>query len=257
MVDAATQEERDLKVLILCGGKGERLKPYTENTPKPLIKIKGRPILSYLLSHFQSHGFRKFVIAVGYKSQTIIEYFEREHRNVQVEFVDSGDADIIDRIKDSSKYLPDDFIMSYGDTLADVDLDGLIRFHRGHEGDVSVTCYPLQSQFGVLEMAEDGRVASFVEKPVLDKWINIGYYFFSRQIIKEIRKYSTFVDFLHEITKMGNLYSYRHTGIHITVNSVQELQEAENNITRLVERIETKNEGQLFLAGEKSPHNRY
>lgn len=150
------QEEQDLKVLILCGGRGERLKPYTENIPKPLIRIKDRPILSYLLSHFESYGFRKFVIAVGYKSETIIEYFEREHRKFQIEFVDSGDADIIDRIKDSSKYLSDDFIMSYGDTLADMDLDGLISFHQGHEGDVSITSYPLQSQFGVLEIAASG-----------------------------------------------------------------------------------------------------
>lgn len=226
-----------MKVLILCGGKGERLKPFTDSVPKPLIKIKDRPILSYLLSHFQSYGFQEFVIAVGYKAEAIIEYFEREHRNLQVEFVDSGDADIIDRIKDSSKYLSGDFLMSYGDTLADVDLDGLIRFHQGHEGDVSITCYPLQSQFGVLEMADSGRITSFVEKPVLDKWINIGYYYFSERIMSQLKRHETFLDFLYKVTKEGNLYSYKHTGVHITVNTVKELEEAESNIIRLVEKI--------------------
>jgi glucose-1-phosphate cytidylyltransferase len=233
-------EGQDLKVLVLCGGKGERLKPYTENVPKPLIRIKDRPILSYLLSHFESYGFHKFVIAVGYKAETVIEYFEREHRDIQVEFVDSGDANIIDRIKDSSKYISGDFIMSYGDTLADVDLDGLIRFHQRHDGDVSLTCYPLQSQFGVLEIADTGKVTSFVEKPVLDKWINIGYYYFSERIMSQVNKHQTFLDFLHQITSEGNLYSYRHKGTHITVNTVKELQEAETNITRVVERIEKK-----------------
>ncbi len=252
------QEEQDLKALILCGGKGERLKPYTEDIPKPLIKIKERPILSYLLSHFQSYGFHKFVIAVGYKSETIVEYFERAHRNIQIEFVDSGDVNIIDRIKDSSKYLSDDFIMSYGDTLADVNLDSLIRFHQGHEGDVSVTCYPLQSQFGVLETADTGRVTSFVEKPILDKWINIGYYYFSHRIMSQVRRHHTFLDFLYEITNKGNLYGYKHTGVHITVNSVKELQEAENNITLLEESIENKkDEGRFILAREKGPNNRY
>lgn len=226
-----------MKVLILCGGKGERLKPFTDSVPKPLIKIKDRPILSYLVSHFQSYGFQQFVIAVGYKTEAIIEYFAREHRNLQVEFVDSGDADIIDRIKDSSKYLSGDFLMSYGDTLADVDLNGLIRFHQGHEGDVSITCYPLQSPFGVLEIADNGRITSFVEKPVLDKWINIGYYYFSERIMNQLRRHDTFLDFLYEVTKEGKLYSYKHRGVHITVNTVKELEEAESNIIRLVEKI--------------------
>jgi glucose-1-phosphate cytidylyltransferase len=230
-------EKRNVKVLILCGGRGERLKPFTDSVPKPLIKIRDRPILSYLLSHFQSYGFQEFVVAVGYKAEAIIEYFEREHRNLQVEFVDSGDADILDRIKDSSKCLSGDFLMSYGDTLADVDLDGLIRFHQGHAGDVSITCYPLQSQFGVLEMADNGRITSFVEKPVLDKWINIGYYYFSKQIMDQLTRYKTFLDFLYEATKEGKLYSYKHRGVHITVNTVKELEEAESNIIRLVEKI--------------------
>jgi glucose-1-phosphate cytidylyltransferase len=122
------QENGDLKVLILCGGKGERLKPLTESVPKPLIKIKGRPILSYLLSHFESYGFRKFVIAVGYRSEAIIRYFEQNHRNIEIEISDSGDADIVKRIKDAAGYLTGDFIVCYGDTLADVDLYSLIRF---------------------------------------------------------------------------------------------------------------------------------
>jgi glucose-1-phosphate cytidylyltransferase len=227
----------DLKVLILCGGKGERLKPLTESVPKPLIKIKGRPILSYLLSHFESYGFRKFVIAVGYRSEAIIRYFEQNHRNIEIEISDSGDADIVNRIKDAAGYLTGDFIVCYGDTLADVDLYSLIRFHKGHGGDVSVTCYPLQSQFGILEISNGGRVSSFVEKPVLDKWINIGYFYFSRKILNELEKKNSFLEFLRESVNNGNLYSYKHRGMHITVNTVKELQEAEDNISQLEERI--------------------
>ena len=231
------EKNSDLKVLILCGGKGERLKPLTENVPKPLIKIKGRPILSYLLFHFESYGFRKFVIAVGYKSGAIVRYFRQNHRNLQIEIVDSGAADIIQRIKDSAGYLTEDFIMSYGDTLADVDLDRLIRFHQSHEGDASITCYPLQTQFGVVEMSGNGRVASFLEKPVLDKWINIGYYYFNRRIISRADRHKKFLDFLHDIIEEGSLYAYKHRGVHITVNTIKELQDAETNITQLEEKI--------------------
>jgi len=231
------KEMENMKVLILCGGKGERLKPLTESIPKPLVEIQGRPILSYLLSHFKSYGFQKFVIAVGYKSEAIVQYFKYNHRNLHIEIVDSGDADIVKRIQDSSRYLSNDFIMAYGDTLADVDLDGLIRFHKDHGGDVSVTCYPLQSQFGVLEISDNGGVTSFVEKPVLDKWINIGYFYFSQRIMGKVKKHNSFLDFLHETIHEGNLYSYKHKGIHITVNTVKELQDAENNITQLEEKI--------------------
>jgi glucose-1-phosphate cytidylyltransferase len=221
----------NIKILILCGGKGERLKPLTESIPKPLVKIQERPILSYLLSYFKRLGFRKFVIAVGYKSEVIIQYFRNEHRDLEIEIVDSGDADIVRRIQDSATHLPGDFILCYGDTLADVDLNDLIRFHQNHNGDVSITVFPLQSQFGVLDIEDNNRVVSFVEKPVLDKWINIGYYYFSHRIIGQIVKYDNFVDFLQATATAGQLYSYKHEGVHITVNTFTELQDAERNIT--------------------------
>ena len=196
------------------------------------MKIKGRPILSYLLSHFQDYGFRRFVVAVGYKSKAFTRYFKTDHRDLSVEIVDSGDADIIKRIQDASDLLPGDFIMCYGDTLADINLDDLIRFHRRHERELTITCYPLQSQFGVMEIGENGRVRSFVEKPVLDKWINIGYYYFSRRIMDRVHRHHRFLDFLHDTIDDGNLFSYRHRGVHITVNTVRELEDAEHNIVQ-------------------------
>ncbi len=232
------KKQKDMKVLILCGGKGERLKPLTESLPKPLVMIKGRPILSYLLSHFENYGFKKFVVAVGYKSEAIVRYFQQNHRHLQVEIVDSGEADIIQRIRDSAEYLGGDFIMSYGDTLADVDLDGLMRFHQSHDGDASITCYPLQTQFGVVEMAGEDRVSSFLEKPVLDnKWINIGYFYFNRRIIEKTKKHKKFVEFLYEIIGEGRLYGYKHRGVHITVNTIKELRDAEINITQLEKKL--------------------
>jgi len=221
----------DFKILILCGGKGERLKPLTESIPKPLVQINKLPILSYLISYFKRFGFKKFVIAVGYKSEAIIEYFENEHQDIEVEIVDSGIVDIIERIKDALQYISGDFILCYGDTLADVDLHALIRFHQNHDTDVTITSYPLQSQFGVLEISEEQKVVSFVEKPILDKWINIGYYYFNHRIVDQVMKHSRFVDFLQGVTVDGNLYSYQHKGVHITVNTINELQDAERNIS--------------------------
>lgn len=223
---------QNLKVLILCGGKGERLHPLTYSTPKPLIKIKDTPILTSLVNHLESFGFKDIIVAVGYKSDQIIQYFNHNHKNLEIEFVDSGDVDIMTRIQDAVKFIADDFIVCYGDTLADVDFIKLINFHNTHNGNITVTSYPLQSQFGVLETDETGKIISFVEKPVLDKWINIGYFYFNKESIKHIEKGVTFIDFLKEMVDKDNIFSFRHTGTHITVNTITELREAEKNITK-------------------------
>jgi len=87
-----------------------------------------------------------------------------------------------------------------------------------------------------LEISDNGKVASFVEKPVLDKWINIGYFYFSSRIMGKVRKHKHFLDFLHETIHENRLYSYKHRGVHITVNTIKELRDAESNITQLEER---------------------
>ena len=230
---------RNLKVLILCGGKGERLNPLTNRTPKPLIPINGTPILTYLISYLELYGLKKIVIAAGHESGKIFEYFENHHKNLDIEIVDSGDVDIIERIRDAAEVIPGDFIMCYGDTLADVNLLELIEFHHKHKGNITITSYPLQSPFGILNIDGSGKMLSFAEKPILDEWINIGYFYFSRECIKHIDKSETFVDFLLGKTEKGDIFSFKHRGIHITVNTITELREAERNIARLKWRNDT------------------
>ncbi|MCL4457680.1 MAG: sugar phosphate nucleotidyltransferase [Nitrospirae bacterium] len=225
----------NLKVLILCGGKGERLKPLTHKVPKPLIQIKGKPMLNYLISYFETYGLKKFVVAVGYKSEEIAGYFKKNHSNLDIRIVDSGDADIQKRIQDAIQHIPGDFIMCYGDTLANVDLHGLIAFHKRHKRKVSITLYPLQSQFGILDLDGSGKVVSFEEKPTLDKWINIGYFYFSGKSRDDIAQSRSFVNFLQRTVKKNEMFGFKHTGLHITVNTITELQEAEKSITKFDE----------------------
>ncbi len=236
-----------LKILILCGGRGERLRPLTNAIPKPLININGRPILHYLLGYFTAFGFDDFVVAVGYKAEKITAYLKHHHTNVNIRTVDSGDVDIIARIKGASPYLEGDFIMCYGDTLADVDIDALIRFHSEHPGGLSMTTYPLQSQFGVLELDGDGKAVSFAEKPILNKWINIGYCYFGARAQKYLEGHVDFVEFIQDMIRRSELYGFRHTGMHITVNTVKELAEAERNISAFEKHLaarETTNGGE-------------
>jgi len=223
-------DSNHIKVLLLCGGKGERLSPLTSRIPKPLVPINGTPILNYLVTYFEKHGLRNFIIAAGYKSDKIYEYFKNNHKNLEIQIIDSGDVDILTRIQAASEFIPGDFIMCYGDTLADVDLNKMIDYHHSHDGILTVTSYPLQSSFGILDIDETGKVRSFMEKPVLDKWINIGYFYFSKECVRHINDSSSFVDFLSERIARGEMYSYKHRGIHITVNTITELRDAENNI---------------------------
>lgn len=221
-----------LTVVVLCGGKGDRLKPLTDTRPKPLVEISGTPILAHLLNFFESSRISKFIIAVGYRAEDFKNYFKSHHKSSEIQIIDSGDVDIIKRIKDAAHLIKQDFILCYGDTLADVNVNDLAHFHNSHKGDITVTTYPLQSQFGLMEVDSSGLVTSFKEKPVLDKWINIGYMYVSTKCLPMLEKHEKFVDFLQEMVSQNKLYSHRHKGVHITVNTLQELSEAEQNIGR-------------------------
>jgi glucose-1-phosphate cytidylyltransferase len=223
-------EFSNLTVLLLCGGKGERLRPLTDSIPKPLIKIRNKPILHYLISHFEKFGFKKFVVATGYRAEILEEYFKTNHRHLEVQLVNSGDADISKRIQDCSPYLTSDFVMGYGDTLANVDLAQLVSSHRASNQILTMTTYPLQTQFGVVEIDSKSMVTNFVEKPVLDKWINIGYYCCNNSLLNEIQGQTSFVQFLSSMVEQRKLAAYRHKGVHITVNTLKELDDAEENI---------------------------
>lgn len=204
----------------------------TDTRPKPLVEIKGRPILYYIIQQFRKAGFRRFIIGVGYKAEMVQAYIEKEHSDLDIKLVDSGDADIIKRVADAAPCLDRDFILSYGDTLADVNFSELIRFHNSHRGRLTVTTYPLKSPFGILEIATDGLVEAFAEKPIINnKWINIGYFYVDRAMLDQgLQYHATFVDFLNASILRKELYSFKHSGMHITVNNVKELLEAEESI---------------------------
>jgi glucose-1-phosphate cytidylyltransferase len=216
--------------LILCGGKGERLRPLTEFTPKPLVHLKGRPILSYLLDHLKKFQIENIVIAAGFQAEKIHKFFAENHKDMNVTIVDSGDADIIERIKTCSPYIKNDFMLMYGDTLADVNLNKLKEFHSNHGGKATITLWPLKSQFGLAELDSEGNVTKFREKPTLDQWINIGNFYYNQEVIEWMKDFSSYAEFLEYLGKEKKLKGFKHDGVHITVNTLRELEDAEENI---------------------------
>jgi glucose-1-phosphate cytidylyltransferase len=118
----------------------------------------------------------------------------------------------------------------YGDTLADVNLNRLQEFHYSHNSKATITLWPLKSQFGLAELDQEGNVVRFREKPTLDQWINIGNFYYEHEVLDWMKGFTSYADFLEYLGKEKKLKGFKHNGVHITVNTLRELEDAEQNI---------------------------
>ena len=221
-----------MSALILCGGKGERLRPLTDTLPKPLVLLRGRPILSYLMDYLQHYGIDDVVIAAGFKAETIHKFFQENYLDLNVKIVTSGDVDIIERIRSCSSVVNDDFILLYGDTLANVNLERLQEYHLSHSLGATVTLMPLKSSFGLFELDQGGNIIAFREKPTLNQSINIGYFYYEHEVLSWMKDFATYAEFLEFLADKRKAKGFMHHGDHLTVNTLRELEDAEQLIDK-------------------------
>ena len=205
-------------VVILCGGRGTRLQEHTRAIPKPLVEIGGLPILWHVIHIYAAHGFRRFLLATGYRGE-LIERFAAEHawpQHVSVNCVDTGlDTPTGGRIKLLEPHLAGEqlFCATYADGLADIDLHALLRFHHAHRALASVTVVRPRLQFGVVELDQHDRVAGFREKPVSQHWINGGFFCLHARVLERLRADSVLErEPLQALAAAGQLRAYRHEG---------------------------------------------
>ena len=222
------------EAIILCGGKGERLRPITNNIPKPLIKINDKPILYYVITHLKKYDINKIHIASGYKSELIKNHFSDNKYDIDISIYNSGDVDIIKRIQDILVHVEKDILVLYGDTISNVDINELILRHRQSSKEITMTVWPLKIAYGLVEIESDGTVESFAEKPTLDKWINIGYFYINKNYYDLIFDNDIFQSFLQQSASNSSINAYKHHGVHITVNTLSELEEAQKNIKNII-----------------------
>ena len=161
-------------ILILCGGRGERLKPLTNKTHKSLTKIKNRSILQHLIDFFRKNKLQEFIFATGYKSKQIENYLKNKFQNLKYDVVNSGNANIINRLKDVYKNKNENTIICYGDTLANINIKKYFKFIKKHKNKIILTVYRPEVKFGIVELGQKNVVKNFREKPKLNIWINIG-----------------------------------------------------------------------------------
>ena len=174
-----------MKTVILCGGRGMRLGEHGINVPKALIEIGGKPMLWHLLKLYAHFGLHDFVLCLGYLGAEIKAYFEAHPGDWQITFAETGlDTNTGGRLKRIKNYLGDDenFCVTYGDGLANIALPSLLQFHQAHGKIVTLTAVNPRSQFGVLKLDDENAVTEFQEKPLLNEWINGGFFIFNRRI---------------------------------------------------------------------------
>ncbi len=223
-------------VIILCGGQGTRLRPLTENIPKPLVEIGGRPILSSIIDHLLSEGIKQMAFCVGYKGEMVAQYVTRycSERGIIFSVVDSGEsADIAERIRQASRTFPNGLYFCYGDTIANVSLHDVAQTYKEKNAVAVFSVFQLKSSFGVFMDGAEGAVTSYVEKPFLPYWINIGYGFLGPHSLELLQQAATMEEFISVLRSTGRLYMHRHTGTHITFNTLSEKEEAEDAIRAL------------------------
>ena len=241
-----------MKVVILCGGMGTRLKEETEFRPKPMVKVGNWPILWHVMKHYSHFGFKDFVLALGYRGDMIKEYFinyellntdftlrfgsdkgievhDPAHEDWTVTLVDTGEKTLKGgRIKQIERYIDDEeFMMTYGDGVADINLHKLLEFHWAHGKPYTVTGVVPSMRFGELSSRDDGSVDFQEKKSKEPALVNGGYYVLNRSIFDWLTTDPN-CDFeigpLEEISKQGDLMMYRHNDFWHCMDHIRDME---------------------------------
>jgi len=246
-----------MKVVIFAGGLGTRISEETDARPKPMVEIGGKPILWHIMKIYSQYGFNDFIICLGYKGYIIKEYFmhyflhnsditiELENNKVEVHgthnesfkvtLVDTGQhTKTAGRLKQVQKYIGnEDFMLTYGDGVSDVNMKDLLTFHKKHNKIATVTAVQMDARFGGMDLGQDGNVVSFKEKAKDEsKWINGGFFVLKPEVFNYLNGDMTDMMWedepLEKLTTDKQLVAFQHKGFWKCMDALRDKIELES-----------------------------
>ena len=206
-----------MKTVVLAGGYGTRIEEYTKKIPKPMIKIGGIPLLTHIMRIFVSYGYNEFIIAAGYKKKIIQNYYSNSKEFTNLKIIDTGKETMTGgRLLRLKLYFKknENFFMTYGDGLSDVNLNKLKSFHLKHQKTATVTAVRPPVRFGEMSIVKS-RVSSFKEKPeIKSSWINGGFFVLNHEVFKFIKNDTISFEKqpMEKLSIKKNLMAYKHKG---------------------------------------------
>ena len=242
---------KPMPVVLLAGGLGTRMREETEYKPKPMVDIGGRPVIWHIMKNLSQFDLTEFVVCAGYKKESLKEFF-LNYRAFTNDFTISLNENSITQVHDQGltedwlvtisdtgeltqtggrvnkirKYVAGRrFLVTYGDGLSDIDIKGLIEFHKSHGKIATVSTVRPTSRFGVMDIDSSGKVLRFREKPQVEDWINIGFFIFEPEVFEYLDDDCILEqEPLTELARKGELYAFRHPGFWQPMDTFRESQ---------------------------------
>jgi len=230
---------KNIPVVILCGGKGMRLMEETEFKPKPMVEIGGRPILWHIMKIYAHYGYRNFILPLGYKGDFIKDYFLKqryyetdfllntsrkdvdfltngalEKENFNIVFAETGlETPHGERVLRIKNYIKSDlFMVTYGDGVADIDIDKLVEFHIKKGKIATITGVQPVSRWGFLNTDEDDYITKFSQKPKIYDYVNGGFMVFKKEFLDYLKPGDMIEKGLERLIPQRELVLFRHNG---------------------------------------------
>ena len=220
-----------MKVILLAGGLGTRISEYTGTIPKPMIQIGDKPMLWHIMKLYARYNHKNFFVALGYKGEVIKKYFAKSSEGWNINLIDTGQKTMTGgRVKRLKKLIGNETCMlTYGDGLANINIDALINFHKSHGKIVTVCAVRPPARFGAIKL-EGNRVVDFKEKSKMDEgWINGGFFVIEPDFFNFIEGDETYLERepLEKAAKENELFAYRHEGFWQCMDTKRDLDKLE------------------------------
>ena len=224
-----------MKAIILAGGLGTRLRPLTDKAPKPLLPIKGIPIIEHAINNFKKHGITNIILSIGYQADKIKKYFENKDLGVNITYsIEDEPLGTGGAIKKASEGIKQTFIAINGDNLADFNWTEIINLHKNNNAKITLALYPVEdvTQFGIAKL-EENKLIEFIEKPTIEQapsnLNNAGAYVIEPDALEILPqgKSSIEKDCFEKLCPKGIVYAYKHNSQWFPTDTIEKYKKAE------------------------------